>query len=83
MRSTSVSKTSVKTLDSVSLDTVEPLVGMFPATDSEPLVGISPVAVAAVGAGLQVGISPANAETDRAHVTMSVASIRFIDVAPV
>ena len=56
---------------------------MFPATDSEPLVGISPVAVAAVGAGLQVGISPANAETDRAHVNMSVASIRFIDVTPV
>jgi hypothetical protein len=71
MRSTSMSNTSVKTLDSVSLDTVE------------PFVGISPAAVAAVGAGLQVGISPANAETDRAHVKMSVASIRFINVTPV
>ena len=75
--------TSVKTLDSVSLDTVEQLVGMFPVTDSKPLVGISPVAVAAVGAGLQVGISPANAETHRAHVKTSVASTLFIVVTPV
>ena len=76
-----MSNTSVKTLDSVSLDIVEPLVGTSPATGSEPIVGTSPVT--AVGLGLQVGISPANAETDRAHVKMSVASIRFIDVTPV
>jgi len=75
---------SVKTLESVSLVTAEkPLVGMFPVTDAEPLVGTSPVAIAAVGAGLQVGISPANAETHRAHVRISVASIRFIVVTPI
>jgi len=50
---------------------------MSPA--SEPVVGTSPVVVADGGMGLQVGISPANAETDKTHVKVSVASIRFID----
>lgn len=58
---------------------IELLVGTSPATGSEPTV--ETVAVAAMG--LQVGISPANVEADTAHVTMSVASIRFIDVTPV
>lgn len=71
-----MSNTSVKTLD-----TVEPLVGTSPATGSEPAVETT--LVTAVGLGLQVGISPANAETDKAQVKMSVASIRFIDVTPV
>ena len=74
-----MSNTSVKTLDAVA----KPPVGMSPATNSEPFVGTSPIAVTAVGLGLQVGISPASAETDRVHVKASVAIIRFIDVTPV
>jgi len=56
--------------------------GTSPAVGAEPTVEISP-ATAAVGLGLQVGISPANAGTHRAHVKMSAANIRFIDVTPV
>ena len=79
-----MSTTSVKTLNSVVLDSGKTsVVGMFPVTDTEPLIGTSPIVIAAVGAGLQVGISPAKTETDRAHVKMSVASIRCIDVTPV
>ena len=69
----------VKALDSVSLDTSE---DVFPVTDSEPSVEISPVVVAAGGTGLQVGISPASAEIDRKHDKVSAASILFIDVTP-
>jgi hypothetical protein len=81
----SVSNTAVNTLGSVSLDTVAESGGIFPVSGAgaAPTVGTSPVAVADVGLGLQVGISPANAETNRAHVKTSVASIRFIDVTPV
>ena len=72
---------AVNAFASPSLDTVAPAVGMFPATGSEPTVGTS--LVTAAGLGLQVGISPANAETHRAHVKTSVTSIRFIVVTPV
>ena len=80
----SVINTSVKTPDSVSFDVFEkPPVGMFPATNSEPFVGTSLIAVAAVGLGPQVGISPAKAETDSVHVKVSAANIRLIVVTPV
>ena len=71
-----MSSIAVKTLDSVSLDAVEE-----PSSGTSPVTGSGPTSLATDGgAGLQVGISPASAETDKTHVKVSVASIRFINV---
>jgi len=79
-----VSNRSVKTLGSLSLVAVEEsAVGISPVATCEAIGETSLVVIAAGGAGLQVGISPANAETGRAHAKMSVANIRFIGVTPV
>jgi hypothetical protein len=74
----------VKTLSSLSLVAVEEsAVGISPVAVCEETGATSLVVIAAGGAGLQVGISPANAETDRAHAIISIANIRFIGVTPV
>ena len=75
-----MSSVVLKTLDSESAVKF-PVTMKSPGTGAALTVGTSPVTIA--GLGLQVGISPASAETDSAHVKMSVASIRFIDVTPV
>jgi hypothetical protein len=74
----SVSIIVSNTLDSVSLNAlVESTAGISCVTGAGTLGVLSFTALQP-----QVGISPPNAGTDRAHVKASVASVRFIDVDP-
>ena len=73
-----MSITVSNTLDSVSLDAlVESTAGISSVTGAGT-VGV----LSRTDLQPQVGISPPNAGTDRAHVKASVASVRFIDLDP-
>jgi hypothetical protein len=79
MRLKNVSKTVVRTLGSSSFGAVEGLADVSSGSGAgaaAPRIGTSFVAV------LQVGISPAKDETDRAQVKVSNAIIRFIEIYP-